>query len=101
MDAGLNLDARNVLAHPTIRELAVFTSNQGTADKVSKRPSLIDLDTDAVERMFKSTILLRKKNALFIGSDKGAQALGIHASIVETCKLNGVNVEPYLKWVVD
>jgi len=60
----------------------------------------IDLDTNAVERMFKPTILLRK-NALFIGSDEGAQAWGIHSSVVETCKLNGVNVEPYLKWVLD
>jgi transposase len=60
----------------------------------------IDLDTNAVERMFKPTILLRK-NALFIGSDEGALAWGIHATIIETCKLNGVNVEPYLKWVLD
>lgn len=60
----------------------------------------IDLDTNAVERMFKPTILLRK-NALFMGSDEGAEAWGILSSIVETCKLNGVNVEPYLNWVLD
>ena len=60
----------------------------------------IDLDTNAVERMFKPSILLRK-NALFIGSDEGAEAWGILSSIVETCKLNGVSVEPYLKWVLD
>jgi hypothetical protein len=34
-----------------------------------------DLDTNAVERMFKLTILLRK-NARFLGSDEGAQAWG-------------------------
>ncbi|WP_149777367.1 IS66 family transposase [Ruegeria intermedia] len=60
----------------------------------------IDLDTNAVERMFKPTILLRK-NVLFVGSEEGAAAWGVHASIVETCKLNGVNAEPYLKWVFD
>ncbi len=60
----------------------------------------IDLDTNAVERMFKPTILLRK-NALFLGSDEGAEAWGIHSSIIETCKLNAVNAEPYLKWVFD
>jgi transposase len=60
----------------------------------------IDLDTNPVERMFKPSILLRK-NALFMGSDEGAEAWGILSSIVETCKLNGVNVEPYLKWVLD
>ncbi|UWQ78707.1 IS66 family transposase [Leisingera sp. S132] len=60
----------------------------------------IDLDTNAVERMFKPTILLRK-NVLFVGSDEGAQAWGILSSMVETCKLNGVNAERYLKWVFD
>lgn len=60
----------------------------------------IDLDTNPVERMFKPSILLRK-NVLFMGSDEGAEAWGIHSSIVETCKLNGVNVEPYLNWVLD
>jgi transposase len=60
----------------------------------------IDLDTNSVERMFKPTILLRK-NVLFMGSEEGAKAWGIMSSIVETCKLNGVNVEQYLKWVLD
>lgn len=60
----------------------------------------IELDTNAVERMFKPTILLRK-NVLFIGSEEGAQAWGILSSIVETCKLNRVKVQPYLKWVMD
>ncbi|GAA4226681.1 IS66 family transposase [Sagittula marina] len=60
----------------------------------------IDLDTNAVERMFKPTVLLRK-NALFLGSDEGGEAWGIHSSIIETCKLNAVKAEPYLKWVFD
>lgn len=60
----------------------------------------IDLDTNPVERMFKPSILLRK-NVLFMGSDEGAEAWGILSSIVETCKLNGVNVEAYLNWVLD
>lgn len=60
----------------------------------------IDLDSNAVERMFKPTILERK-NVLFIGSDEGGRAWAILSSIIETCKLNGVNAEPYLKWVLD
>jgi transposase len=60
----------------------------------------IDLDTNAVERMFKPIILLRK-SALFVGSDSGGHTWAILASIIETCKLNGVNVEPNLTWVLD
>lgn len=36
---------------------------------------------------------LSRKNALFAGSDGGADRWAIVASVVETCKLNGV--EPY------
>ncbi|MCX7565561.1 transposase domain-containing protein [Sulfitobacter sp. F26169L] len=50
--------------------------------------------------MFKPTNLLRK-NALFTGNFEGGQAWGILWSIIETCKLNGVNPEPYLKWVLN
>jgi len=60
----------------------------------------IDLDTNPVERMFKSTILQRN-GVLFMASDEGAETWGIMSSIVETCKLNKVNVELYLKWVFD
>jgi amino acid adenylation domain-containing protein len=40
MDAGLNLDARTVLAHPSIRELAKVAGDQKTAGKMPVRPSL-------------------------------------------------------------
>ena len=60
----------------------------------------IDLDNNAVERIFKPTILSRK-NSLFIGSDEGGEAWAILSSIIETCKLNGINAEPYLEWALD
>lgn len=60
----------------------------------------IDLDTNPVERMFKSTILQRN-GVLFMASDDGAATWGVMSSIVETCKLNKVNVELYLRWVFD
>lgn len=47
----------------------------------------IDLDTNPVERMFKPSITLRK-NALFVGSDKGGDAWAVISSLVETCHLN-------------
>ena len=36
---------------------------------------------------------LTAKNALFAGNDEGAQAWARIASLIETCKMNGV--EPY------
>lgn len=39
---------------------------------------------------------LNRKNALFAGSDKGGEHWATLASLVETCKLNGVEPEGYL-----
>jgi hypothetical protein len=55
----------------------------------------VELDNNAVERSIRP-ITLNRKNALFAGSDGGAQHWAIIASLVETCKLNDVNPLAYL-----
>lgn len=52
----------------------------------------IELDSNAVERTIRP-IALNRKNALFAGHDAGAESWAISASLIETCKLNGV--DPY------
>jgi len=41
-------------------------------------------------------IALSRKNALFAGSDEGAENWAMLASLIESCKLHGVNPEAYL-----
>ena len=41
-------------------------------------------------------IALNRKNALFAGHDEGAQNWACIASLVETCKLHGVDPQAYL-----
>ena len=55
----------------------------------------IELDNNAVERSIRP-ITLNRKNALFAGSDGGAEHWAIIASLVETCKLNDVDPLAYL-----
>ena len=55
----------------------------------------IEIDSNAVERLIRP-IALNRKNALFAGSDAGGEHWAIHASLVETCKLNDVNPQAYL-----
>ena len=38
---------------------------------------------------------LSKKNSLFAGSDEGVENWAAAASLIETCKLNGVNPQTY------
>src|SRR5690554_474407 len=52
----------------------------------------IELDNNAVERTIRP-IALNRKNALFAGHDAGAENWAVIASLIETCKLNGV--DPY------
>jgi hypothetical protein len=55
----------------------------------------IELDNNVVERAIRPQALTRK-NALFAGSDGGAQHWACLASLIETAKLNGLNPLAYL-----
>src|ERR1700730_18085320 len=55
----------------------------------------IDLDSNIVERSMRPQALTRK-NALFAGHDDGAENWAIVASLIETCKLTGIDPFAYL-----
>jgi transposase len=59
----------------------------------------IELDNNIVERSIRP-IALTRKNALFAGSDGGAQHWAIIASLIETCKINDVDPLDYLTDVI-
>ena len=59
----------------------------------------IELDSNAVERTIRP-IALNRKNALFAGHDAGAQNWAVIASLIETCKLNGIEPHGYLSDVL-
>lgn len=55
----------------------------------------IEIDSNVVERSTRP-IALNRKNALFAGSDGGAEHWAVIASLIETCKLNDVEPLGYL-----
>jgi transposase len=55
----------------------------------------VEIDNNAVERAIRP-LALSRKNALFAGSDGGAEHWAAVASLIETCKLNGVEPHAYL-----
>jgi transposase len=59
----------------------------------------IDIDSNVVERSIRP-IALNRKNALFAGSDGGGEHWAIIASLIETCKLTGVEPHAYLTDVI-
>lgn len=55
----------------------------------------IELDTNIVERSIRP-LVLNRKNALFAGHDHGAENWACIASLIECCKLSGVDPQAYL-----
>jgi transposase len=55
----------------------------------------VELDTNLVERSIRP-IVLNRKNALFAGHDQGAENWACIASLIETCKLHGVDPQTYI-----
>lgn len=59
----------------------------------------IEIDSNVVERTIRP-IALNRKNALFAGSDGGGEHWAVIASLIETCKLLGVEPQAYLADVI-
>ena len=55
----------------------------------------VEIDNNTVERTIRP-IALNRKNALFAGHDAGAENWAVIASLIETCKLNGVDPHAWL-----
>ena len=56
----------------------------------------IEIDNNAAERSIRG-IALGRKNYLFAGSDTGGNRAAAIYSLIETCKLNTINPEAYLR----
>lgn len=60
----------------------------------------VEIDSNIVERSIRP-LALSRKNALFAGSDGGGEHWATIASLVETCKLNGIDPQAYLTDVIN
>lgn len=60
----------------------------------------VEFDSNAVENTIRPIAVLRK-NALFAGSEIGGRSWAVMASIIGTCRMNGVEPYAYLTWVFE
>jgi transposase len=60
----------------------------------------VELDTNPVERAIRP-VALGRKNHFFAGSDGGGPRWAVLRSLIETCKLNGVEPYAYPKDVLE
>ena len=59
----------------------------------------LEIDNNAAERAMK-TVALGRKNYLFVGSQGGGKAAAIAYTLIETAKLNHVDPQAWLTWVL-
>jgi hypothetical protein len=61
---------------------------------------LVEMDNNTAERALR-TVALGRKNFLFAGSDAGGERAAAIYSLIGSAKLNGLNPEAYLRFVID
>ncbi len=66
---------------------------------VEHAPTWLTPDSSA-ERAVRP-VTLGRKNYLFMGSEAGGKSAAIAYTLIETCKLNRVNPEAWLAWVLE
>jgi transposase len=79
---------------PTAGAIGYALSNWGALTRYVES-GILDIDNNACERAIRP-IALGRKNWLFAGSDRGGRAAAIAFSLIQTCKLHGVEPFAYL-----
>ncbi len=87
---GVSFDEQRSRVSPRSRlgEKLTYIANRWDGLLVFLHDGRVEIDSNFVENLIRPV-----KNALFAGHDEGAAAWGRIASLIETCKMNGV--EPY------
>ena len=99
---GVWLDEQRSRVSPRSRlgEKLTYIANQWDGLLVFLHDGRVEMDTNFVENRIRP-VKLTAKNALFAGHDEGAAAWGRIASLIETCKMNGVEPYAWLKCTLE
>ena len=91
------LDARNrqVSAKSKIGEALRYALSRWEGLSRFVDDGRVDLDSNTVERCIRP-LALNRKNALFAGSDEGGDNWAVIATLVENCKLSGINPHTWM-----
>jgi len=85
-----------VSAKSRLGEKLAYIHNQWDGLQTFLHDGRVEIDSNSIENLIRP-IALNRKNALFAGHDEGGKAWGRIASLIETCKINGIEPFAYLK----
>jgi transposase len=91
------LDARlrQVSAKSKLAEAIRYALNRWAGLTVFLDDGRVELDSNTVERSIRP-IALNRKNALFAGSDEGGDNWAVIATLIENCKITGINPHAWM-----
>ena len=92
----LQAQRRKISAKSRLGEKLTYIHNHWDGLQTFLADGRVEIDNHRVENLIRP-ITLNRKNALFAGHDEGGIAWGRIASLIETCKINGVEPFAYLK----
>ncbi|MFO7856121.1 MAG: IS66 family transposase [Paracoccaceae bacterium] len=84
-----------VSARSRMGEKLTYFANHWEGLTVFLDDGRVEMDSNAVENLIRP-LTLQRKNSLFAGHDEGAANWACIASLIETCKINGVDPLAYL-----
>lgn len=83
-----------------LAKAVTYANNQWSKLKILFDDGKIDVDNNSTERAIRPITLFRK-NSLFASNEHGGERAALFYSLVETCKLNGIDPFKYLNDVYD
>lgn len=107
--AGPELESLHAWLHAVLpslskkSELAIairYVLSRWTAFTRYRDDGSLEIDNNAAERALR-TVALGRKNWLFAGSDDGGERAAAIYTLLGTAQLNGLNVEAYLRYVLE
>jgi len=95
------LDALNEITLPRhpLKSALEYTLNQWDALTVYTTNGILSMDNNPIEQQIRP-IALGRKNYLFAGSHDGARRAAVLYTLINTCKMHGVNPFEYLQDVL-
>jgi len=84
-----------VSARSRMGEKLAYFANHWDGLTVFLDDGRVEMDSNAVENLIRP-LTLQRKNSLFAGHDEGAANWACIASLIETCKINGVDPFAYI-----
>ena len=96
-DLRLYLDARlrQVSAKSKLAEAIRYALSRWAGLTVFLDDGRVELDSNTVERSIRP-LALNRKNALFAGSDEGGDNWAVIATLIENCKITGINPHAWM-----